>query len=80
MIVKMKRLTLLCLAADRDAALESLRDVGVVHITDTRPPEGEELDAARARLADAERALEALPAGRAAVRGRDGAAGRGPRR
>ena len=62
MIVKMKRLTLLCLAVDRDTALESLRDVGVVHVTDTRPPEGEELDAMRARLAEAARALEALPA------------------
>ena len=62
MIVKMKRLTLLCLAGDRDAALESLRELGVVHVADVRPPEGEELEALRARLADAERALDALPA------------------
>ena len=62
MIVKMKRLTLLCLAGDRDAALESLRELGVVHVADVRPPEGEELEALRARLADAERALAALPA------------------
>ena len=62
MIVKMKRLTLLCLATDRDAALESLRELGVVHVADVRPPQGEELDALRARLADAERALGALPA------------------
>ncbi len=61
MIVKMKRLTLLCLTADRDAALEALRALGVVHVTDRRPPAGEELDALRARLADAERALDALP-------------------
>jgi V/A-type H+-transporting ATPase subunit I len=62
MIVKMKRLTLLCLATDRDAALESLRGLGVVHVTDRRTPEGVELEALRARLADAERALAALPA------------------
>jgi V/A-type H+-transporting ATPase subunit I len=62
MIVKMKRLTLLCLATDRDDALESLRGLGVVHVTDRRAPEGVELEALRARLADAERALAALPA------------------
>jgi len=66
MIVKMKRLTLLCLAAHRDAALESLRELGVVHVADVRPPEGQELDALRARLAGAERALDALPAEAAA--------------
>ena len=62
MIVRMKRLTLLCLATDRDAALESLRELGVVHVTDRQAPEGAELEALRARLADAERALAALPA------------------
>jgi V/A-type H+/Na+-transporting ATPase subunit I len=66
MIVKMKRLTLLCLATDRDAALESLRELGVVHVTDRRPPEGQELEALRGRLADAQRALDALPPGAAA--------------
>ncbi len=62
MIVKMKRLTLLCLAGDRDSSLESLRELGVVHVADVQPPGGEELEALRARLADAERALAALPA------------------
>jgi V/A-type H+-transporting ATPase subunit I len=67
MIVKMKRLTLLCLATDRDAALESLRELGVVHVADLRPPEGAELDALRARHAGAQRALDALPAEAAAA-------------
>jgi len=67
MIVRMKRLTLLCLAIDRDAALESLRELGVVHVTDRQAPEGAELEALRARLADAERALAALPAEAAAT-------------
>jgi V/A-type H+-transporting ATPase subunit I len=62
MIVKMKQLTLLCLATDRDAALEALRELGVVHVADVQPPEGAEVDGLRARLADAERALAALPA------------------
>jgi len=61
MIVRMKRLTLLCLTGDRDGALEDLRELGVVHVTDRRPPAGDELEALRARLAAAERALDALP-------------------
>ncbi len=61
MIVRMKRLTLLCLSVDRDGALEALRELGVVHVTDRRPPAGDELEALRARLAAAERALDALP-------------------
>jgi V/A-type H+-transporting ATPase subunit I len=60
MIVRMKRLTLLCLTADRDTALEGLRALGVVHVTDRRPPAGDDLEALRARLAGAERALGAL--------------------
>lgn len=60
MIVKMKRLTLLCLTDDQGGALEQLRALGVVHVTDRRPPAGDELDALRARLAAAERALAAL--------------------
>jgi len=67
MIVKMKRLTLLCLRADRDGALESLRELGVVHVADRRPPEGVELEALRAQLVDGERALDALPAEAAAA-------------
>lgn len=61
MIVRMKRLTLLCLTSDRDAALDELRTLGVVHVTDRREPSGDELEALRARHAAAERALAALP-------------------
>ncbi len=62
MIVRMKRLTLVCRESRRDEALEALGELGVVHVTPVRPPEGAELDALRARLADARRALAALPA------------------
>jgi V/A-type H+-transporting ATPase subunit I len=62
MIVRMKRLTLLCLTDDRDPALDALRELGVVHVTDRRPPSGDELEALRARLADEQRALDALTA------------------
>jgi V/A-type H+-transporting ATPase subunit I len=61
MIVRMKRLTLLCLTSERDAALDELRRLGVVHVTDRREPSGDELEALRARHAAAERALAALP-------------------
>ena len=72
MIVPMKRLTLVCLTTDRPSALYRLRDLGVVHVTDRRPPAGEELDELRARLAGEQRALAALPAG-AGSKGADGA-------
>jgi len=61
MIVRMKRLTLLCLTSDREEALDALRELGVVHVTDRRPPAGDDLDALRARLTATERALAALP-------------------
>jgi V/A-type H+/Na+-transporting ATPase subunit I len=61
MIVPMKHLTLLCLAGDRERALVELRDIGVVHVTDYQPPAGDELEEARARADEAERALAALP-------------------
>jgi V/A-type H+-transporting ATPase subunit I len=72
MIVRMKRLTLLCLTTDQDEALDALRTLGVVHVTDRRPPAGDGIDALRGRLADAERALSALPT-KAAGGGADGA-------
>jgi V/A-type H+-transporting ATPase subunit I len=65
----MKRLTLLCLTADRDAALDALGELGVVHVTDRRLPVGDELDEARARLAGEQRALAALSALTAAPEG-----------
>ncbi len=61
MIVPMQRVTLLCLASDREATLDALRELGVMHLEPVRPPEGKDLDAARARLAHIRSALEALP-------------------
>ena len=65
MIVRMKRLTLLCLTPDRDEALDALRGLGVVHVADRRPPAGEALDELRARVAATGRALSELPKVRA---------------
>lgn len=61
MIVRMKRLTLLCLASARDAALRTLQDMGVVHVTSLRPPDSRALETARTHLAYIKRALETMP-------------------
>ena len=61
MIVKMKKLTLLCLASDQDRTLEALRDMGVVHLSHVQPPKGDDLEKARTRLSYVQRALEVLP-------------------
>jgi V/A-type H+-transporting ATPase subunit I len=60
MIAPMKRLTLLCLAAEREATVDAVRDLGVVHVVATQPPEGERLEQIRAAIARAERALSLL--------------------
>lgn len=62
MIVKMNKVSLLCMASEKDAALKELRKLGVLHVSDVNPPGGDELDAGRARLARVEQALEALRA------------------
>jgi V/A-type H+-transporting ATPase subunit I len=54
MIVRMKKTTLLCLASERDASLEALRALGVLHVVPIAPPASGDLDALRAELADAQ--------------------------
>ena len=61
MIVPMKRLTLLCLASARDAALRGLQDLGVVHVTNLRPPDSRALETSRNHLSYIKRALETMP-------------------
>jgi V/A-type H+/Na+-transporting ATPase subunit I len=61
MIVKMKKLTLLCTRASREASLDILRDLGVVHLRHIRQPEGEGLEQSRNLLVYLKRALEVLP-------------------
>lgn len=62
MIVPMKRLTLLCLQKDREAALEELAELSVLHVIPVKPPAGEELDEARNAVARAAKAVEVLTA------------------
>ncbi len=61
MIVKMKKLTLLCTRSSREQTLESLRDMGVLHLQHVTPPEGEGLEEARNHFTYLRRALEVLP-------------------
>ncbi|EPR36181.1 V-type ATPase subunit-containing protein [Alkalidesulfovibrio alkalitolerans DSM 16529] len=61
MIVGMRKLTLLCRAADRDAVLFGLRGLGLVHVEQLRQPVGDGLDEAKQRLTYLRTALDALP-------------------
>ena len=56
MIVPMKRLLLLCVAGEADSTLESLRDLGAVHL-DLSSPGGEGAAAANGDLEDARKAV-----------------------
>ena len=62
MIVPMTKLTLLCRAADRDATLKALAELGVLHVTPMNAPGGADLDAARAKAELLRRVLDAVPA------------------
>lgn len=61
MIVKMKKLTLLCTRASREVTLDALRDLGAVHLRHLREPEGGDLEEARSLYDHLRRALEVLP-------------------
>lgn len=60
MIVKMKKVTVLVSARDREAALERLRKLGVVHVHPVKPPSSESIHATEAEVADVDRALLVL--------------------
>jgi len=61
MIVRMKKLTLLCTRSSREQTLESLREMGVLHLQHVEPPEGEGLEEARNLFAHLQRVVEILP-------------------
>jgi len=62
MIVKMKKLTLLCTPAQQEETLRKLRDLTVVHVEHVQAPEGSELEKARNHLQYVQRAKEVLEA------------------
>jgi V/A-type H+-transporting ATPase subunit I len=62
MIVKMKKLTLLCTPAQQEQTLKKLRELEVVHVEHVRAPEGSRLEQARNHLQYVQRAKEVLEA------------------
>jgi V/A-type H+/Na+-transporting ATPase subunit I len=60
MIVKMKKVTILCRAVDRDTTLDELQRIGVVHLSHVREPSGESLEVARHRLRDIKNTVSLL--------------------
>lgn len=60
MIVKMKKLTLLCTPAQQEDTLKKLRELQVVHVEHVSAPEGYELEQARNHLLYVQRAKEVL--------------------
>ena len=62
MIVKMKKLTLLCTYAQQEQTLKKLRELEVVHVEHVQAPEGYELEQARNHLLYVQRAREVLQA------------------
>ncbi|MDF7799147.1 hypothetical protein P4C99_06705 [Pontiellaceae bacterium B1224] len=62
MIVKMKKLTLLCTRAQQEQTLNKLRELKVVHVQHVKAPEGHELEQARNHLQYIQRAQEVLTA------------------
>jgi V/A-type H+/Na+-transporting ATPase subunit I len=62
MIVPMKKVTLLCLAHTRDATLEQLRNLGIVHLQPVSQCESESVETARREFEYVRNALEILPA------------------
>jgi V/A-type H+-transporting ATPase subunit I len=60
MIVKMKKLTLLCTPVQQEQTLKKLRDLEVVHVEHVQAPEGHALEEARNHLLHIQRAREVL--------------------
>lgn len=60
MIIPMKKAAVICLAAEKTLAVESLRELGVLHVIHEKAPENDELKRAEEKLVGAQRALEVL--------------------
>ena len=62
MITPMSRVTVAALSASKEETLNSLRNWGLLHILPLQTPENEQVIAAKAAFANAQKVLEALPA------------------
>ncbi|MDZ4199383.1 MAG: hypothetical protein U1E27_08870 [Kiritimatiellia bacterium] len=56
----MKKVTVLCLETEQEAALHQLQELGILHLVPIQPPAGEALEAARLHFQHVRRALEVL--------------------
>lgn len=65
MIEPMKKVTVVCMTQDRDAAVDALAELGIVHVVQVTPPESDEIARVSRRRDRAARALRILD-------GRDG--------
>jgi V/A-type H+/Na+-transporting ATPase subunit I len=64
MIVKMKKITLLVSTREQDAALKTLRRLGVLHVQAVRTPASEDVHKKQNEISDAEKALFILGEGK----------------
>jgi V/A-type H+-transporting ATPase subunit I len=60
MIVRMKKVTVLSLVAHRDASLDALRDLGVIHVTPLQPAVTGDVESARRAFEEAHSACTVL--------------------
>ncbi len=62
MIVPMKKISLISLAADKDATLERLRELGILHLQHIKPPAGNEVEEIKKHIERTSAALDILAA------------------
>ena len=77
MITPMKKVTIICLDSDKQASLERLREMGILHITPLKNPTGSSLNAVRNDLLRVQKALESIPDVKKAVPLEDSLTGEG---
>lgn len=75
MITPMKKVTILCLDSDRQKSLETLRDLGILHVTPLKNPTGNGVNAAKNELLRVQKALDAIPEARKNAESRESVSG-----
>jgi len=75
MITPMKKVTILCLDSDRQKSLETLRDLGILHVTPLKNPTGNGVNAAKNELLRVQKALDAIPEARKNIESRESVSG-----
>ncbi len=64
MITPMKKVTIICLKSDSKESLETLRSMGILHVTPIQNPVGNALNAARNDVMRVQKVLNAIPDGK----------------